>query len=140
MLWLAYRIPNLRPGILFSLFAIPQMANSSGAVPWNNFVHFGVTLATGMFVFSRGWFVGGDAQLYAATALGFGANGVVPLLLCTTISGALLALLFIVTRLTGLRKNVPRDDRRIPYGVAITFGGVFTAAYLGSSSMVANLG
>ncbi len=53
MLWLAYRIPNLRPGILFSLFAIPQIANSSGAVPWNNFVHFGVTLAAGMFVFSR---------------------------------------------------------------------------------------
>lgn len=135
----AYRIPNLLPGILILLFVIFQLVDSSAGVPWENIIHFGVTLIVGMFLFSRGWIGGGDAKLYAATALWFAANGAAALLFFTTISGALLAMLFIVARLAGLRKNVPKQDRRIPYGVAIAAGGIITAAFFGWSTIFSNL-
>lgn len=135
----AFRIPNILPGILILLFGIAQFLDSSSAVPWENIAHFGVTLVIGMFLFSRGWIGGGDAKLYAATALWFGASEAAALLFFTTISGAILAVVFIVARLTGLRKNVPKQDRRIPYGVAIAAGGIITAAFSGWSSVFANL-
>lgn len=135
----AFRIPNILPGILILMFGLMQFVDSSTAVPWENIVHFGVALIVGMFLFSRGWVGGGDAKLYAATALWFTANGAVALLLFTTISGAVLAVLFIVARLVGLRKNVPKADRRIPYGVAIAAGGITAAAFLGWSTVFANL-
>ena len=135
----AFRIPNILPAILILLFAVTQLLDSNAAVPWENFAHFGVTLIIGMFLFSKGWIGGGDAKLYAATALWFTVSGAVPLLFFTTISGALLAALFIIGRFAGLRKNVPKKDRRIPYGVAIAAGGIITAAFLGWSSVFANL-
>lgn len=135
----AYRIPNILPGILILLFIVAQLVDSSSDVPWENIAHFGATLIVGMFLFSRGWIGGGDAKLYAATALWFAANGAAALLFFTTISGALLALLFIVARMTGLRKNIPKEDRRIPYGVAIATGGIITAAFLGWPNVFANL-
>ena len=135
----AFRIPNFLPGVLILLFGVVQLVDSSTALPLENIAHFGGTLIIGMFLFSRGWIGGGDAKLYSSTALWFSANGVVPLLFFTTISGALLALLFIAARLTGLRKNVPKQDRRIPYGLAIAAGGIITAAFLGWSSVFANL-
>lgn len=135
----AFRIPNILPAILILLFCLKQIMDSSTAVPWENIAHFGVALVIGMLLFSRGWVGGGDAKLYAAVALWFAANGVVALLFFTTISGALLAFLFIIARLTGLRKNVPKQDRRIPYGVAIAAGGIITAAFLGWSSVFADL-
>ncbi|MFN3620935.1 prepilin peptidase [Sphingorhabdus sp.] len=135
----AYRIPNILPGILILLFGVMQFVDSSAEIPWENLAHFGATLIVGMFLFSRGWIGGGDAKLYAATALWFAANGAAALLFFTTIAGALLALSFIVARLTGLRKNIPKEDRRIPYGVAIAAGGVITAAFLGWSAVFANL-
>jgi Flp pilus assembly protein protease CpaA len=46
---------------------------------------------------------------------------------------------FIVARMTGLRKNVAKEDRRIPYGVAIAAGGVITAAFVGWPVIFANL-
>jgi prepilin peptidase CpaA len=135
----AFRIPNILSVVLILLFIIAQIIDSSAGIPWGNFLHFGVALLIGMFLFSRGWIGGGDAKLYAATALWFSTNGAIALLFFTTFAGGLLAILFIVARLTGLRKNVPKKDRRIPYGVAIAAGGIFTAAYVGWFSVFANL-
>jgi Flp pilus assembly protein protease CpaA len=69
----------------------------------------------------------------------FALNGAAILLFFTTMAGAVLALAFIVARMTGLRKNVAKEDRRIPYGVAIAAGGVITAAFVGWPVMFANL-
>ena len=135
----SFRIPNLLSGILILLFVIAQLIDSSSVFPLWNVVHFGVALIVGMFLFSRGWIGGGDAKLYAATALWFATSGAALLLFFTTIAGGLLAILYILARLTGLRKNVPKQDRRIPYGLAIAVGGVFTATYLGWFSVFANL-
>ena len=135
----AFRIPNMLSGILILLFVIAQIIDSSAVFPLWNIVHFEVALIVGMFLFSRGWIGGGDAKLYAATALWFATNAAIALLFFTTIAGGLLAILYILARLTGLRKNVPKKDRRIPYGVAIAVGGIFTAAYAGWFSVFANL-
>ena len=135
----AFRIPNMLSGILILLFVIAQIIDSSAVFPLWNIVHFGVALIVGMFLFSRGWIGGGDAKLYAATALWFATNAAIALLFFTTIAGGLLAILYILARLTGLRKNVPKQDRRIPYGVAIAVGGIFTAAYAGWFSVFPNL-
>ena len=135
----AFRIPNILSGILVLLFIIAQIIDSNAVIPWGNILHFGVALLVGMFLFSRGWIGGGDAKLYAATALWFATNAAIALLFFTTIAGGLLAILFIIARLTGLRKNVAKKDRRIPYGVAIAAGGFFTAAYVGWFSVFANL-
>ena len=135
----AFRIPNILSGILVLLFIIAQIIASNAVIPWGNILHFGVALLVGMFLFSRGWIGGGDAKLYAATALWFATNAAIALLFFTTIAGGLLAIVFIIARLTGLRKNVAKQDRRIPYGVAIAAGGFFTAAYVGWFSVFANL-
>lgn len=134
-----FRIPNILPGISILLFGVTQIISSSAIVPWENIAHFAATLIIGMFLFSRGWIGGGDAKLYAATSLWFPASGAVAMLFLTTISGAVLAGLFIIARLLGLRKNVPKQDRRIPYGVAIATGGIGTAAFWDWSSVFANL-
>lgn len=133
------RISNILPSILILLFVVMQFMDSSTTVPWENIVHFGITLIVGLFLFSKNWVGGGDAKLYAATALWFASSAAPALLFFTTISGALLAGLFIAARLMGLRKNVPKQDRRIPYGVAIASGGIITAAFLGWSSVFTNL-
>ena len=135
----AYRIPNALPGVLMLLFGVAQIIDSSATVPWSNIAHFGISLIVGMFLFSRGWIGGGDAKLYAATAVWFALNGAAILLFFTTMAGAVLAVGFIVARMTGLRKNVPKEDRRIPYGVAIACGGVITAAFVGWPVIFANL-
>ena len=135
----AFRIPNILPAILILLFGVLQVVDSDPSIPWENIAHFVVTLIIGMLLFSKGWIGGGDAKLYAAVALWFDSNGAVSLLLFTTVSGALLALLFIIARITGLRKNVAKQDRRIPYGIAIAAGGIMSAFYLGWPSVFANL-
>lgn len=135
----AYRIPNALPAILMLLFGVAQIMDSSATVPWSNLAHFGISLIVGMFLFSRGWIGGGDAKLYAATALWFAWDGAVTLLFFTTISGAVLAAAFIAARLLGLRKNIPKKDRRIPYGVAIAIGGVVSASFVGWPVLFANL-
>jgi Flp pilus assembly protein protease CpaA len=40
-------------------------------------------------------------------------------------------MILIAARLLGLRKDVPREDRRIPYGVAIATGAILTATWTG---------
>lgn len=127
----SFRISNIFPIVIIALFLVNHaMVGFSGAL-WPNLFHFLVALVVGMFLFGRGWLGGGDAKLYASVALWFNWSGAAALIFMTTIAGLLLAIAFIVARMTGLRKNVPKEDRRIPYGVAIAAGGILTAAWRG---------
>lgn len=127
----SFRIPNYLPGILILLFGINTVIAGVDASLWENLFHFLVALIIGMGLFGRGWIGGGDAKLYAAVALWFNWTGAVVLIFATTIAGLLLAISFVAARMLGLRKNVPKNDRRIPYGVAIAAGGILTAAWQG---------
>jgi prepilin peptidase CpaA len=127
----SFRIPNYLPGILISLFGIKTAIVGTDASLWENLSHFLVVLIIGMGLFSKSWIGGGDAKLYAAVALWFNWAGAATLVFTTTIAGLLLAISFIAARMLGLRKNVPKDDRRIPYGLAIAAGGILNAAWQG---------
>lgn len=127
----SFRIPNYLPGILIILFGVSGALVGFPVSVWENLFHFLVALIMGMGLFSRGWIGGGDAKLYAAVAIWFNWAGAVTLIFTTTIAGLLLALSFMAARLMGLRKNVPKEDRRIPYGVAIAIGGMLSAAWNG---------
>lgn len=126
-----FRIPNYLPGILILLFGINISLVGFPALVLENLFHFLAALIVGMGLFSRGWIGGGDAKLYAAVAIWFNWAEAVTLIFTTTIAGLLLALSFMAARLMGLRKNVPKEDRRIPYGVAIAIGGMLSAAWNG---------
>lgn len=127
----SFRIANVLPAILLLLFPIAYgLAGFSDAL-WENVFHFLLALLIGMALFSRGWVGGGDAKLYAAAAIWFGWSGAVALIFLTGIAGLILALAFIVARKMGLRKNIPKEDRRIPYGVAIAAGAILTAGWIG---------
>jgi prepilin peptidase CpaA len=127
----SFRIPNALPAILMVLFGAVHGLAGFPVPLWANLLHFLAALIVGMVLFSRGWFGGGDAKLYAAAALWFNWSGAVAFLLMTTIAGLILAIGFISARMMGLRKNVAKEDRRIPYGVAIAAGAILTAAWLG---------
>lgn len=131
----SFRIPNYFPGIVILLFGICHGLAGFSAALWENLFHFLVALIVGMFLFSRGWIGGGDAKLYAAVALWFSWAGAVALIFMTTTAGLLLAIAFIAARMLGLRKNTPKEDRRIPYGVAIAAGAILSAAWSGWSSI-----
>jgi prepilin peptidase CpaA len=127
----SFRIPNYLPGIVILLFGINHSLAGFSAALWEHFFHFLLALIIGMGLFSRGWIGGGDAKLYAAVALWFNWAGAVALIFMTTTAGLLLAIAFIAARMLGLRKNTPKEDRRIPYGVAIAAGAILSAAWSG---------
>lgn len=131
----SFRIANIFPIILILLFiGANSFIGFSGAL-WANLLHFLLALAVGMILFGRGWVGGGDAKLYAAAALWFNWTGAAVLIFLTGVAGLLLAMAFIGARMVGLRKNIPKEDRRIPYGVAIAAGAILTVAWSGLSAI-----
>jgi prepilin peptidase CpaA len=127
----SFRIANVFPAILILLFVGTHSVSGFSGALWANLLHFLLALVVGMVLFSRGWVGGGDAKLYAAAALWFNWEGAVALIFLTGVAGLLLALAFVGARMTGLRKNVSKEDQRIPYGVAIAAGAILTAAWSG---------
>ena len=131
----AFRIPNIYPAILILLFVLMQGFSGFSDQLWVQLLHFIAALVVGMALFAKGWIGGGDAKLYAAVALWFNFSGGVALLFMTSISGLVLAIMLIAARMAGLRKNVPKEERRIPYGVAIAVGAVASASWVGWSTL-----
>lgn len=127
----SFRIANIFPAIPLLLFPVAHGLAGFSSALWPNILHFLLALAVGMALFAKGWIGGGDAKLYAAAALWFDWSGAVALIFLTGVAGLLLALAFIAARKMGLRKDVPKDDRRIPYGVAIAAGAIASASWSG---------
>jgi prepilin peptidase CpaA len=132
----ALRIPNIIPGLLILLFIAIHSYAGFTAVIWPNLLHFLVALAIGMLLFHIRWIGGGDAKFYAAAALWFDWKGAVALIFLTSVAGLLLAIILILARKAGLRKSVAKEDRRIPYGVAIAAGAIASAAWTGWTWML----
>lgn len=143
----AFRIPNILPALVIILFCIVHAISGFSLSLLPNLLHFLLALGIGMLLFSWGWIGGGDAKLYAAVALWFDWGGAVALIFLTTLSGLLLAIAFVVTRMLGVRRNRESTDkpkskmeRRIPYGVAIALGAVLTAVWIGWGAVFPVLG
>jgi prepilin peptidase CpaA len=120
-----FRIPNMMPALLLVLYATYVAVAGAGAFSWWHIAHFAIALAAGMVLFALKWIGGGDAKLYAAAALWFPLQSGHWLIFLVGIAGAVLAVLFIITRrFTRGPDGRKRTDRRIPYGFAIAVGAI----------------
>ncbi len=91
-----------------------------------------LALAFGLFLLS--WIGGGDAKLFAATALWMGPNHLLEYAVATAFLGGILTLAFIMLRFlpipAGLAEHewIARLHSRmngVPYGIALAGGGLF---------------
>lgn len=133
----SYTIPNWISLALIAAFA-PTAAVSGAALP-----AIGLCLATGlcalligMGMFAAGWIGGGDAKIFAASALWIGWPAAMPFMLATGLAGGALTMGILALRsgwvepiLAGgppwLRK-LGAQGGDIPYGVAIAAGALAT--------------
>jgi len=121
MLYTAYKdattmtIPNwVSLMILLAFFAVTPFV-------WQGWSIFGQHLLVGctvflfgFAVFAGGWLGGGDAKLMAATAFWWQWTDLLQYVFLTTIAGGVM-----------LHKLI-KDETRMPYGLALSFGGVVT--------------
>lgn len=125
-----YLIPNRFPAVIAASFVA-----SAPFVPFGEWLAGAATglvvLFGGVILFARGMLGGGDVKLLAASALFAGPTLLMPFLLVTTLTGAVLAccLLTPLARLMPAPpgSTAPALRRPIPYGLAIAAGGLFIA-------------
>ena len=145
--WRSFRIPNILPAIILGLFLIAHIFWGWSADLWANMFHFAIALNVGMLLFGLGWIGGGDAKLYAAIALWFDWTGAVYMVFLTTFAGLALAVTYLLVRVFYRGKHrvsnelsKRKQERRIPYGVAIAAGAILSAAMLGWNNLFPALG
>ncbi len=128
-------IPNRITVGLVVAFVVAAIAAPLG---WHQLAsHVGagaLMLVIGIFMFSRGWFGGGDAKLLAAAALWFGFENLLQYLIMVSISGGALVLAILFYRSMALplwmhdEKWAVRLHTKaggIPYGIALAAAGLW---------------
>ncbi|MDP1617147.1 prepilin peptidase [Phenylobacterium sp.] len=104
-------------------------------------------LVAGMVMFALRWIGGGDAKVFAATALWLGWPASATFLLATAMAGGVLAVMLLAMRSIRLRPYVSagppwlsrlaEPGESVPYGLAICIGGL---AAFPASTLVQALG
>lgn len=127
-------IPNKVPLILLAVFVCLAPFSGLGWVELAS--HAGVAFAAllvGLFCFARGWIGGGDAKLFAATALWFGQEHLFEYAMIAAIFGGLLTLFFLFGRNVTLPQMLARQEwiarlhdskAGVPYGIALAAGAL----------------
>jgi prepilin peptidase CpaA len=134
---LAFKISNIYPASLLLLFLGSRLIWGFSGNDWQNLLHFSVALAIGMLLFKIGWVGGGDAKLYAATALWFSGLNAALLIFATGMVGLLLAVFYVVKRKMSRKVDrSKRSERRIPYGVAIAGGALVMGVFVGVGRLI----
>ncbi len=131
----SYTIPNVISLILLgAFFALSPFMG----LTWGEFaVHIGVfagSLALMMLMFAAGWLGGGDAKLFAATAIWWMPHDLMVYTLYTAMAGGALAIVLLMSRrmlpaqvqTTGWVHTLLRDEKKMPYGLALAFAGMVT--------------
>ena len=119
-------ISNLWPALIIALF-VPAYALGAAEGPLgSHLLHFGIALAVGMGLFALDGVGGGDAKLYAATALWLPFGSALSLFVSVVLAGLFLAVVFVTFRLVQTRELRARAIRKgkIPYGLAIAAGAI----------------
>jgi prepilin peptidase CpaA len=142
----SYTIPNWISGLLILGF-LPAALSLGLPLPTIG-LHLGVGVAAlviGMAMFALNWIGGGDAKLFAASALWLGWSASMDYLLITAVAGGILTFALLGLRSPLVRPYVlsgpgwvgrlaePKGD--LPYGVAIAVGAL--VAFPGSALMQA---
>lgn len=133
----AFKISNIYPACLVLLFLGSRFIWGFSENDWQHLLHFSVALAVGMVLFKIGWVGGGDAKLYAASALWFSGLNAALLIFATGMAGLLLAIFYVVKRKTSRKvDHSKRSERRIPYGVAIAGGALIMGVFVGVEQLI----
>jgi prepilin peptidase CpaA len=131
----SYTIPNWISLALAGAFPLAALALG---LPWPAFgLHLGIgvlALFAGMGMFALGWIGGGDAKLFAASALWLGFPAALPFVLVTGMGGGVLAVMLLWLRSVWLRplvsggpawlSRLAQPGENVPYGVAICVGAL----------------
>jgi len=128
-----YRIPNLVCAALLLLFPL-FVVTAPGAIEWGqHLMVFGLMLISGFVMFMGNIAGAGDIKLLAAMGLWAGPHLVAVFLITTAIAGGLLAV--VMALLTHFRNRSGRSAIAlakvpIPYGIAISTGGLVVLCFL----------
>ena len=130
----SYTIPNtLSAAIIFVFLAFALIAGLPGSQFGAHLAAGLVALAAGFALFASGFIGGGDAKLFAATALWFGFGDLLSYALVAALLGGLLTVTLLVVRRIPLPAVLTRrgwiarlhDSRHgIPYGAALAAGAL----------------
>jgi prepilin peptidase CpaA len=131
----SFTIPNFLTAALLAIFVLFALVAglSFAAIGWHLLAGL-VGLLLGFMLFALGYIGGGDAKLFAATALWLGFRDLMPYALTASVFGGLLTLAMILLRQFPLPQALARQawivklhDTRsgIPYGVALAAGAFF---------------
>lgn len=121
------RISNKLSLAIVGMFALFSASQLIGGIDWKVAILWPVVAATVVFAIGAALFAarlmgGGDVKLMAAVALFAGPGLSLSFILYVTIAGGLVALLTLLhARLTKLDPAAAK----VPYGVAITLGGLW---------------
>lgn len=131
----SFTIPNWMSAALVLLFPLAAYASglSLETVGLCLLVGFG-GLVVGMGMFAVGWIGGGDAKLFAASALWLGLPALAPFVMTTAIAGGVLAVALMTLRSNRISpmfavgpawlNRLATPGESVPYGIAIAFGAL----------------
>ena len=128
------KLPNMLSlvALALGLGASFVLGGADGA--FSALLHAVIALAIGMMLFAAGVIGGGDAKFYAGIAAWFVLRDGLLLFITVALSGLVLLLAWVTTRWF-LKQRISKADRgdafaKLPYGVAISLGGVVSAAMI----------
>lgn len=121
------RISNSLSLFVVVLFAFSAFTALASGENWTTAVFWPVLSAAIIFAVGLGLFVarlmgGGDVKIMSATALFAGPSLSLPFILYVTVAGGFVA---IATMLHARFKKMDVRTAKVPYGVAITIGGLW---------------
>jgi prepilin peptidase CpaA len=130
----SYTIPNRLSLAIAAVFIVFAAVSGFSGAAWGSHLAAGlVGLAAGFALFAARWIGGGDAKLFAVTALWFGFADLMSYAIIAAILGGVLTLALLVLRRVPLPALLLRQswiarlhDARsgIPYGVALAAGAL----------------
>ncbi len=128
-------IPNwISLALLGSFFVIAPFVIDSWAEFGQHILVGLVCFIIGVGMFALGWMGGGDAKLFAATAIWWVWSDLLLYLFFTAVAGGVLALFLIMGRkffpaailTTDWMYRLFKDEKKMPYGLALAFGAIMT--------------
>ncbi|MEM8986555.1 MAG: prepilin peptidase [Pseudomonadota bacterium] len=128
-----FKIPNWISIVLVAVYPIAALAcGASIDLVMQSFLIGAAALLIGFALFAFNILGGGDAKLFAASALWIGLSGAAPFLLWLALSGGVLSILILLFRATPVvpayvrfdwMMRLHQSENGVPYGVAIAIGG-----------------
>lgn len=131
------RLPNWLCGLGFVAGIAFALATGGWTMAGAALLHALLALVVGAGLFALGGIGGGDAKFYAALAAWFPLKAGLQLLVCVSLTGLLLLIVWVLIRqrLMQAHSGLPKDSdfRKLPYGVAIA-GGALVAFFMRNAS------